>query len=90
MFFSWQMTNGQELKVETKGNKMTFTPPPLSQEDKFEIHMPDYLKCDGCMAVTYSLSQAFEKRNSKLLPESEVIHIVGKKNNMHLIFSICL
>lgn len=77
------LTNGQ-VKVETKGNKMTFTPPTLSQEDQFEIHMPDYLKCDACLAITYSLDQVFAKkqRNNRLLSESEVIHILGKKSNI--------
>ena len=28
--------------------KMTFTPPQLSDEERYAVYMPDQHKCDGC------------------------------------------
>ena len=79
------MINGQEISMETESQaKMTFTPPTLSDEDKHLIHMPNYLLCDGCKAVSYSLHKAFEDRHKQRkdqewkMKEGDVLEIFGK------------
>ena len=37
---------------------MKFSPPRLSDEEERSGHMPDYLLCDGCLAVTTQLQFA--------------------------------
>ena len=37
---------------------MKFKPPRLSDEEERSGHMPDYLLCDGCVAVTTQLQLA--------------------------------
>ena len=62
---------------------MTFTPPQLSEEDQHGIHMPDYLKCDACMAISYTVHSAFEKKhNAKKdktwkMDEGQIMEIFG-------------
>ena len=65
-FYLFFLTNGQ-ITVDTSAgagaegagadglHKMTFNPPALSEEDKHQVHMPEYLRCDGCKAVAYSI-----------------------------------
>ena len=79
------MINGQEISMETESQaRMTFTPPTLSDEDKHLIHMPNYLLCDGCKAVSYSLHKAFEDRHKQRkdqewkMKEGDVLEIFGK------------
>jgi hypothetical protein len=80
------VANG-DMKVEKDVGgmqKMTFTPPQMSEEDNHAIHMPDYLKCDGCMAVSFSLHRAFENEHKKhvnfewRLSEAELLEKFGK------------
>lgn len=80
------MINGQQISMETESStgKMTFTPPTLSDEDKHLIHMPNYLQCDGCKAVSYSLHKAFEDRHKQRkdqgwkMKQGDVLEIFGK------------
>ena len=79
------LTKGQEMSVETEAgmSKMSFTPPELSEEDKHQVHMPEYLRCDGCKAVSYSIHKAFEDRHKHIkdpqwkLQEGDVLDIFG-------------
>ena len=63
--------------------KMSFTPPQLSEEDQYAIHMPEYLKCDGCMAVSFTLHKAFEDKHKNIkdeiwrMDDGDVIEIFG-------------
>ena len=38
---------------------MKFSPPRLSDEEERSPHMPDYLLCDGCVAVATQLQLGF-------------------------------
>ncbi len=92
LLFSYflMLANGQEIEVDTEEfpghEKMTFTPPQLSEEDQHGIHMPDYLKCDGCMAVSFTLHKAFESKHSHVrdqewkLNDGDVIDLIGNSN----------
>ena len=40
------------------GQEMKFRPPLLSDEEERSGHMPDYLLCDGCLAVVTQLQLA--------------------------------
>ena len=79
--------NGQQISVETETSqetKMTFQAPTLSDEDKHLIHMPNYLQCDGCKAVSYSLHKAFEDKHKQRkdqawkMKEGDVLEVFGK------------
>jgi len=65
-----------------KEEKITFKPPALTPEEQESDHMPQYMKCDGCKAVSYQLYLKFAKFN-KLYPsrkyemkESEMIDTI--------------
>ena len=47
------------LPDELKGREMKFSPPLLSDEEERSPHMPDYLLCDSCVAVTTQVQLAF-------------------------------
>ena len=46
------------MPEDLKGREMKFSPPLLSDEEERSPHMPDYLLCDGCVAVTTQLQLA--------------------------------
>ena len=80
------VTSGQ-LTVDTTSNagmhKMTFSTPQLSEEDQYSVHMPEYLKCDGCTAVSFTLHKAFEAKHKNIkdqiwrMDDGDVIEIFG-------------
>ena len=39
--------------------EVRFSPPRLSDEEERSPHMPDYLLCDGCVAVDTQIQLAF-------------------------------
>ena len=43
--------------LKSKMKPMKFTPPQLSDEEERSQHMPDYLACDACQAVTIQLEK---------------------------------
>ena len=51
--YSQQTTNG-------KGTRMSFKPPQLSDEEERSPHMPAYLACDACSAVTIQLENGLK------------------------------
>ena len=66
-------------------HKMTFSAPELSEEEQYAIHMPDQHKCDGCMAISYTLHMAFDEKHrhhSKdpafVMDHGQVLDIFGK------------
>ena len=79
---------GQEIEVEEPGGagmqKMTFTPPELSDEDQYAIHMPEYLRCDSCMAISYTMHKGFEKKHNNVkdqkwkMDQGMVMEILGE------------
>ena len=79
------VTNGQEVEIEDGGNRrrMTFTPPNLSEEDQHGIHLPQDLKCDGCMAVSFTIHKAFRDKHRNIkdqlrkMPEEDVLETLG-------------
>ncbi|XP_022252948.1 marginal zone B- and B1-cell-specific protein-like [Limulus polyphemus] len=56
---------------------MKFSVPQLSEEEQESAHLPNYLKCDACLAVAYQLQTALAKnRKSGRLAESDVFDIM--------------
>ena len=78
---------GQKMEEHIGGgmHKMTFSAPELSEEEQYAIHMPDQHKCDGCMAISYTLHMAFDEKHrhhSKdpafVMDHGQVLDIFGK------------
>ena len=64
--------------------KMTFKPPDLSDEEKYSIQMPEIHKCDGCMAIAYTLHTQLQIKHLKnqhikqfRIPESQLLDLFG-------------
>jgi len=58
--------------------RMSFKPPQLSDEEEMSLHMPAYLACDACVAVSNQLIGGFMNAHrhtalEKDLPEADVI-----------------
>ena len=57
-----------------KGQEMKFSPPRLSDEEERSPHMPDYLLCDGCVAVATQLQLGFLRAHRHTSLESRIQH----------------
>ena len=64
--------------------KMTLDLNELSDEEKYSQQMPQIHKCDGCMAVAYTLSTQFQIKHLKnqhikqfRIPESQLLDLFG-------------
>ena len=74
--YEYTLANG-EMK------KLSFTPPQLSEEEQHSAHMPEYLKCDGCLAVSFTLHRAFEDKHKNIkdqtwrMDDGDVMEIFG-------------
>ena len=58
--------------------RMSFKPPQLSDEEEMSLHMPAYLACDACVAVSNQLVGGFMYAHRHVaivtdLPEYEVL-----------------
>lgn len=60
IFLCLGLTYGQ---IETKNGKLTFKPPELTEEDQDSPHMPEHLKCDGCLAISFQINKALTKKH---------------------------
>ena len=73
----------EELGGDLK--KMTFSTPELSEDEKYAMHMPDQHKCDGCMAITFTLHMEFYikhqhhiKNPDFIMDHGQILDIFGK------------
>lgn len=67
------------VKSSLPGDKISLSVPKLSEEEMNSNHMPDHLKCDACLGVSYQITQGFEKADEKKgrgLKEYEIIEIL--------------
>lgn len=70
---------GSSVKSSIPGDKISLSVPKLSEEEMNSNHMPDHLKCDGCLGVSYQITQSFhkaEQRKAHRLKEHEIIEIL--------------
>ena len=50
-----------EDEPEPQGQKITFKPPQLNEDEERNPFLPDYMKCDGCQAVATQWHRAFKR-----------------------------
>ena len=51
---------------------MMFSPPRLSDEEERSLHMPDYLHCDGCIAVITQINDRFRQAHRHLSMDKDL------------------
>ena len=61
---------------------MSFRTKQLTEEERLSEHMPDWYRCDGCLAVSYVLHTVFEEKHKNRhknwkLDEAGIIEEVG-------------
>ena len=56
----WEEEEPEKLDYRpTKASKtISFSTAQLTEEDSHSMHMPDDLRCDGCRAISYVVSEA--------------------------------
>ena len=60
MFYKvFLLQNKEQMPKGTK--KLSFKPPQLTEDQEKLNWMPDEMKCDGCLAVSYQLHLAFAR-----------------------------
>ena len=70
------------LDVNIISGKMSFRTKQLTEEEMKSEHMPDWYRCDGCLAVSYVLHTVFEEKHKNRhknwkLDEASIIEEVG-------------
>ena len=61
---------------------MSFRTKQLTEEEMKSEHMPDWYRCDGCLAVSYVLHTVFQEKHKNRhknwkLDEADIIEEVG-------------
>ena len=70
------------LDVNIILGKMSFRTKQLTEEEMKSEHMPDWYRCDGCLAVSYVLHTVFKEKHKNRhknwkLDEASIIEEVG-------------
>ena len=73
-----------EEDIEGGLEKITLDLNELSDEEKYSQTMPEKHKCDGCMAIAYTLSTSLQIKHLKnkhikqyRIPESQLLELFG-------------
>merc|ERR1719232_1203778 len=59
---------------ELEERQMRFSPPQLSDEEERSPHLPEYLLCDGCIAVATQLDLAFRGAHKHVPMTRDLAH----------------
>ena len=91
----YNLSNEEDLPPGT--SKMSFKPPQLTEEQEKLNWMPDEMKCDGCLAVSYQIHATFarghlhhEDNKEWRLHEGDVIDKIGEPSFLLSFYSILI